>query len=205
MKNLLREGNNLVKTRLLDLIKTRATTRFFIDKPIPKNILRKIINAGVWGPSVLSFQPAMFVVITRKSLITKISEAILGKSKDFLIGRNVLHSISQVLLDASVVVLIYNTRIASNRVSKLNTDYAKIVTKAEIEAIAASIQNMILISEALNIGSCWLDIPLLCQNEINKIVGVSMELCDLLLLGYPRTKRKRSKRKRASEMIKILE
>jgi len=64
---------------------------------------------------------------------------------------------------------------------------------------------MILVAESLGIGSCWLTISLLCEKEINKLLGVKNEkLVAVLTLGYPQERGKRSKRKPISETVKYL-
>ena len=50
---------------ILEIIKKRKTIRKYTDKPIPKEVLDKILEAGIWGPSVHGLQPWKFVVVTQ--------------------------------------------------------------------------------------------------------------------------------------------
>jgi nitroreductase len=58
---------------LLEAIKARRSIREYSDKPIPKNILEKIIDAARSAPTARNLQPWEFVVATDKELIKKIA------------------------------------------------------------------------------------------------------------------------------------
>lgn len=194
---------------ILKLIKDRRTIRRYKNKPIPKKILDKIIEAGVWGPSVPSFlrvQPWKFVVVENKRLKDKICKVIAEKAKKSGAGVNILvHSAANIISSAPVAVLIYNSGDMDKFKDKFKVVYSKfekVIKKAELSAISASIQNMILEAENLGVGSCWLDTPLFCAEEINRIAGVKLELTAVLTLGYSAEEGKRSPRKPLSEAVK---
>lgn len=196
---------------LLKLIKERRTIRKYQDKPIPKKVLDKIIEAGVWGPSIPSFlkiQPWKFTVITHKKSIARIAEIILKKSKESGVGVNILlSSASKIIGNAMAVILIYNSqelRGIKNKYKQIYSKFEEIIPNAELSAISATIQNMILMAESLGIGSCWLDTPLFCKNEINELLKEKDDLVAILTLGYPAEKGRRSPRKPLSEMIRYI-
>ena len=69
---------------ILEIIKRRASIRKYQDKPVPKEIIDKILEAGIWGPSVPSFlriQPWKFVVIKNRSVIGFLSAILADKAK----------------------------------------------------------------------------------------------------------------------------
>lgn len=195
---------------ILKLIKERKTIRKYTNKPIPKRLIDKIIEAGIWGPSLLApgFQPWCFVVITNKKTINTITEIMSKKSKESGVGINGLLSLAAKVTDeAMAIVLIYNSGPLRKFMEKYKEMYSKfkeIIPKAELSAISAAIQNMILAAEVLGIGSCWLDIPLFCEEEINRLVSINDQLVAVLTLGYPREKGKRSPRKSISETVKYI-
>ncbi|MDD5431894.1 MAG: nitroreductase family protein [Candidatus Omnitrophica bacterium] len=198
-----------MKTDVLKLIKERATVRKYKNKSIPKKILDKIIEAGIWGPSVPSFlriQPWFFVVITNKSIKKQLSEIVLKKSKNSGAGVNILlHSASNIIKSAPVTIAVYNSGDMDkmkNRFKEIYSRFSGIIKKAEFSAISAAIQNMILGAESCGIGSCWLDTPLFCKEGINKLLKTDKELIAILTFGYPAEKGKRSIRKNSIEAVK---
>jgi len=54
-------------------IRTRREIREFLDKPIPEESLRKILEAGRLAPSSKNSQPWQFVVIRNKETLNKIA------------------------------------------------------------------------------------------------------------------------------------
>ena len=193
---------------ILDLIKKRKTVRKYQDQPIPKRFLNKIVEAGRWGPSLVTFQPWLFIVITNKNVINGVYQIVLKKIKNMgVVGTTILNSTSKAILSAPVLIMIYNTGEFAEFASKFGKVHVRLAKIAEISAISATIQNMLLISENLDIGSCWHDTPLFCRNEINKFLNInkSYKLIAVLTFGYPAEKGKRSSRKPLSDLVKYIQ
>lgn len=190
---------------ILEIIKERKTIRRYKDKPIPEKIIRKIIEAGRWGPSIHGIQPWKFVVIENKKLIKKITDRLIKKSKKIGAGANILlHFSADIIRNSPILIAIYNTKAFMQLAKRYRESYIKLAKVAEISAISAAIQNMVLVAESLGLGSCWLNTPLFCRKEINKLLNESNELAAILTLGYPQEKGKRSKRKPLSETVKYI-
>lgn len=196
---------------ILEIIKKRASTRKYQNKAVPKKSLEKIIEAGVWGPSVPSFlriQPWTFIVVTRKQTIKELSRRILEKSKNSKMGVNMLLKIAaNIVKSAPAVIAIYNSgdmKKVENRFKEIYSNFSDVIEKAQLSAISATIQNMILTAENLKLGSCWLDMPLFCKKEINRLLGTNNELIAFLTLGYPAETGKRALRKPLSEVVRYI-
>lgn len=196
---------------ILRLIKNRKSIRKYKDKPIPKRIIDKIIEAGIWGPSVPSFlriQPWRFIVVADKKLISKISELILAKSKKSEAGVNILlKSAANIVSGARAIIVIYNSgdmEKMKHKFKEIYSNFSEVIQRAELSAISAAIQNMILAAESLRVGSCWLDMPLFCRKEINKLLKTDKELIAFLTLGYPAEKGWRSPRKPLSGAVRYI-
>ncbi len=189
---------------ILQLIKERKTIRKYQDKPIPKNVLDKIIEAGIWGPSLTAsgIQPWKFFIIREKKIKTKIVDILVKASKKIGVpGSLFLTSSSTTISNAQTVILIYSTSPLVNWAKRIKK-CLKLAQSSEIAAISAAIQNMILTAYTLGVASCWLGVPLLCAEEINKLFDANDELVSVLTLGYPAQEGKRSPRKPISETVK---
>lgn len=189
---------------LLNLIKTRASIRKYQDNPIPKEILDKIIEAGIWGPSVVGMQTVKFIVIEKKEIIRSIASIIKKKSDDIGVGGNILMRVVSTINNAQLMIAVYNTRSAFLRMKGLAKIYAPVVKIAEVEAIAASIQNMILVAEQLGVGVCWLDLSLLCEKSINRLLNIKADLIATLTMGYPAEAGKRSPRRGRVKLVQYI-
>ena len=79
---------------MLELIISRQSDRKYSDKPIEKEKLERIIEAGRMAPSACNAQPWKFIVVTEPELIQKVAEAASAK----LIGMNSFVGQAPVLL-----------------------------------------------------------------------------------------------------------
>jgi len=190
---------------ILKLIKNRETIRKYKKKPILKKIIDKIIEAGRWSSSVHGFQPWKFIVISNKPTIKKISNILYRKSQKIGAGGNIiLHSSADTISNAKIVIVVYSLSTVAKLVIRFKRFYVKFAKHAELSAISAAIQNMILTAESLGIGSCWLDTPLFCEEEINKLFNTKDKLTAILTLGYPAEEGRRAPRKPFSETVKYV-
>jgi len=59
---------------IMEVIKKRRSIREYQDKPIAKDILQKLIDAGRFAPTARNVQPWEFIVITSPETLKKIGE-----------------------------------------------------------------------------------------------------------------------------------
>jgi len=69
---------------VLDFIISRQSDRKYSDKPIEKEKLDRIVEAGRMAPSACNAQPWKFIVVTDPGLVLNVAEAASAK----LIGMN---------------------------------------------------------------------------------------------------------------------
>jgi nitroreductase len=192
---------------ILELIKNKRTIRKYKNEPIEQEAFNKIIEAGIWGPSLLApgFQPWIFVYIQNKDLVKQISDIMLRKSKKMdILGSRILRLSANTIANAEVVIAVYNSSSLTKFAQRIKDMYIRYAKFAELAAISASIQNMLLTAESLGIGSNWLDTPLFCEKEIDRLLNINYKLVAILTFGYPAEKGKRSPRKLSSKSIKII-
>ncbi|MBU1998067.1 MAG: nitroreductase family protein [Candidatus Omnitrophota bacterium] len=182
---------------ILKLIKKRCTTRIYLNKKIPHKIINKIIEAGVWGPSIHGFQPWKFIIVQNRKIINRFSKTILSKTQITETYANTLMTITaRTIKNAGTIIAIYNSRNFTNFAHQFKKrNYTKISELSEVEAISAAIQNMLLTAETLRVGSCWTIVPLFYEQEINRILDTKDRLLAIVTLGFPAEKGRRTKRK----------
>lgn len=59
---------------VLDAIFNRRSVRDYLEKPVPGELIKKIIEAGVWAPSGLNNQPWRFAVVQDKNTKSQIAQ-----------------------------------------------------------------------------------------------------------------------------------
>lgn len=194
-----------ISFELMRLIKERRTIRNYTFQSVPKNKIKKIIEAGRWAPSAHNLQPWYFVVVQRKEWKKKIMTEFMNASNTFLTSAKILSTKTFNLIEkAPTIVLVYNVSSFSKRSRRLGDQYFSVAYLSEIESVSAAIQNMLLCAKSIGLGAAWLTLPLLAKKEIYKVIKIKGELLAVLTLGYPTEKGNKLPRKSIRETIKYL-
>jgi len=171
--------------KMLELIVSRQSDRKYSDKPVEKEKLDRIIEAGRMAPSACNAQPWKFIVVNEPDLLLKIAEATSAK----LIGMN------SFVGQAPLMIVVIREQ--PNFTSKVggtikNKDYSLI-------DIGIASENICLQAEAEGLGSCmigWFD-----ERMLRKILGIpkSKRVELIITLGYSLSEQ-REKRRKPSEV-----
>lgn len=191
---------------ILELIKKTGATRKFKDKKISDKAIRKILEAGRWGLSILGIQPWKLVCVKRRKTREIIASVVHSKSLELdNFFENMLKLAALTIKKSKILIAVYNTKKVMERTKKYGEPYVTKARIAEIQLMGAIIQNMVLEASSLGLGSVWLDSPTFFnEKEINRVLKQDAELIAILVLGYPAQKNKRSKRTKYDEMIEVI-
>ena len=151
-------------------IKTRRSVRRFSDRPLAKEILEKIIEAGSHAPSHCDSQGWKFIFIDDGAI----------KEKIFAAGG------SYAVKNAPYGILVlYNTALSDN------LEY-----RDWIQSGSAAIQNMLLTIHNLGLGGCWIG-HLPNKRTLRKIFSIPKSYAPVayIILGYPLAEQRELKRK----------
>ncbi len=161
---------------VLTAILQRRSVRDFTDEPVPEELVREIIRAGIWAPSGLNNQPWRFVIVTSPAVKEELA-------RQTHYGRTVLN--------AAVLIAVFLDQEAVY-------DQVK-----DQQSAGACIQNMLLAAHDLGLGAVWLGQILKNKEEVRKILGLGegLELMALLALGHPCHRQQKSSRKELSHFI----
>ena len=172
---------------MLELILKRQSDRRYSNKPVEREKLERIMDAGRMAPSACNAQPWKFVVVTEAKLIKELSEAASAK----LIGMNTF--VNQA---PAIVVIVRERPNFSSKVGGTikNKDYSHI-------DIGIAAENICLQAAAEGIGSCiigWFD-----EKSIRKILNIpSSKRVELLItLGYSISEYREKKRKPPEDTV----
>lgn len=172
---------------ILDLIINRQSDRKYSDKPVEKEKLERILEAGRMSPSACNAQPWKFIVVNEPELVAKVAEAASAP----LLGMNTF--VAQAPLQIVIV------REKPNLTSKIGAsikdkDYSLI-------DIGIASENICLQATAEGLGSCmlgWFDEPLVKKLlEIPKNKRVEL----IITIGYSLSSQREKRRKPAEETV----
>jgi nitroreductase len=148
------------KNPLMEAIRTRRSIRQFKNGSVSDETVNKILEAGSWAPSGKNNQPWKFAVIRDADL------------KDAL--ATMTHYRATVR-DAAVCIAVF-----------LDTSRSYDRTK-DVQAVGASLQNMLLAIHSMGLGGVWLGEILKNKEMVAEVLGAEkdLELMAVIALGYP--------------------
>ena len=161
---------------VLEAIYQRRSIREFTDKDVATDQLHEIIRAGTWAPSGLNNQPWRFVTIRNEKIRDQLAD---------------LTHYGHIIKAAPALIAIYLDQEAIYNETK------------DHQAAGACIQNMLLATEAMGLGSVWLGQILQNKKEVNSILelATNLDLMAILAIGHPAHHDQKSQRKPLNEFI----
>jgi nitroreductase len=171
---------------LFKAIHTRRAVRKYLPDPVPKEEIRRILDAANWAPSAMNRQQWEFVVVTGK----KIAE--MGNSYRVIVEeftRNWDASPMRGSLSREEFIRFAGTYGGAPVVIVVLTDVADTADfrKANLESASAAMENLLLAATALGLGTCWMTGPLRDENALRRILAIpdDKEIVAVTPLGYP--------------------
>ncbi|MEM3388554.1 MAG: nitroreductase family protein [Thermoproteota archaeon] len=143
---------------------SRRTIRRFTQKPIPMQVLKKLLNAARLAPSGGNIQPCEYVLVTEKDLLDKVFNTL--KWAMYLAPQGTPREGER---PTAYVVVLINTR--------------KKPEGGEVDC-AAAIENMILTAWEEGVGACWM--ASIDREKLREILSIPehCRICFVVALGY---------------------
>ncbi|MCF0113784.1 MAG: nitroreductase [Erysipelotrichaceae bacterium] len=137
---------------MLNLIKSRRSTRKYQDKMIRDEDLAMILEAGIYAPSGGNSQSNHFIVIRNKSVLEGLNRLVVDcfKKMDVTEGMYKSKVNSIVKSKAGNYVFYYNAPVLVVVCNKI--DYSNNMADSCI-----AIENMMLMANGLDLGSCFIN------------------------------------------------
>lgn len=160
-------------------IKSRRSKRCFLERRIPDDIIKEIIEAGCYAPSALNKQPWKFIVVTNKDSIKRLScivKDITAKIAKYL---TVLKLFKPIFRDPQVVAALRKTISGDTDTVFYNAPLLILIASDKKEPYAGkdctlASQNMMLYANSLGISSCYIG-----RTEILKMSKAAKEIVGL--------------------------
>ena len=177
------------ENEILDLIKSRRSTRTYQEKPIEREKLEVILEAGRYAPSGGNNQSSRFTVIGNKEVLDKLCRLVEDAFARMEYDENTYSSLRSSIIrsreggyrfhyDAPVLVVISNRRGYGNAMADST----------------CALENMTIMANAMDLGTCyinqlhWLDEDESVRDYLAAIGVPEQETITCSLsVGYPAT------------------
>lgn len=136
----------------LEAIKTRRSTRKFQAKPVEREKLEKIVDAGRFGPTGGNAQSNHFFVISDAAVIAKLKELVQTAFAKMELRDDLYKSLKNSIMlsqkgnysfsyNAPVLIVVANKKDYGNNMAD----------------VACAVENMMLAANELDLGSCYIN------------------------------------------------
>ena len=183
---------------IMDVIKSRRSIRKYLDKPISKEVIDRLIEAAKWAPSGMNEQPWGFIVVQNKALIKELSDRAIPYIKG--------------MIEGNPKYIRYKKRMKVKDFSIFYYAPCVVMVIGSADAFAyqndcaMAAQNIMLAASSMGIGSCWVGM----MNVLNEDkwfrekfqVPDNYRVVAPLALGYFENKNIPIIERRPSEIIK---
>jgi F420 biosynthesis protein FbiB-like protein len=188
-------------TDLLNIIRSRRSIRKFQDKPVPPDVLNRLLEGARWAPSAHNRQPWQFTVLTQRAHRVTLAEAMAARLAADLRADGVDEDVIQKdtgrsharLTNAPVVIIVGMTMRDMDTYPDETRQHNEWVMATQSVAMAA--QNLLLMAHYEGLGAVWMCAPLFCPRTVRQAVGIpeDVEPQGLIALGYPAQTRERTR------------
>jgi nitroreductase len=144
------------------VLKTRRSVRAYADRPIPADLLQKVLQAARLAPSVFNLQPWLFIVVTDPATRTKLAQ--MAQEQEFV-------------AKAPVVIVCLGKH--------YDQAYNWMGDKMFLLDVAIAVDHLTLAARAEGLGTCW--IGAFPNDSIKQLLAIPPELDVVALtpLGFP--------------------
>jgi len=146
----------------LDAIRTRRSIRKYQDKPVPEELIEKLLAAAMYAPSACNAQPWQFVLLQDRKLLREVPK---------------IHPYAAMAAQAPLAILV-----CGDTSLEISPGYWAIDCSAAVE-------NLLLAAHALGLGAVWTGVyPQQDRVEgFRRLLGLPKNVIphSLIPLGYP--------------------
>jgi len=188
---------------MLEVIKSRRSIRAFQKKVPPPEVIRQCLEAATWAPSATNQQPWEFVVATGAEL-EKIISIIQENFAERMQGKDLFNNLPEPCRKRQEEIFATLMQVAKEEGINPKDMFQKglsffdapvgvyfITYKRNDDqhclSTAAALENFLLAARSQGLGTCWLTITVICQEDIKKHLGISDDkvLLGGVAVGYP--------------------
>ena len=191
---------------------TQRAIRYWVEEPVSRELIERVIEAASKAPSGSNHQPWMFVVADRDPVKTSLAEALRdyyeeGPLKTLVETSQKTEDSSQRLMMSGAENFFTNLRTAPAIIIpclyKLSSPTSEMNTLVAGSSIYLAVQNMLLAARALGLGTLMTTSHSLIEEVIRDVCKIpdDAQPAALIPIGFPAVKFGPTKRKPVRDII----
>lgn len=133
-------------------IDTRRSTRKYLDKAVPKDLIEEVVEAGRMAPSGGNSQTTRFLVITNKDVLDELAGLVKEEFAKMSIRPGMYRSLVNSVVQSKAGTYRYDYHTPVLVVLANKKEYGNAIADS-----ACAGMNMMLRANELDLGSCWIN------------------------------------------------
>lgn len=170
-------------------ILTRRSTRKYADKPLEKELIEKVLEAGRYAPSGGNSQTTHFIAVTNRAVLDELAVMVREEFAKMSVTPGMYKSMVNSVLQSKAGKYRYDYNAPALIILANKKDYGNNIADSSCAAM-----NMMLEANALDLGSCWIN-QLHWLTDNARVAAKLRELgvaddetvCAAVAIGYPAT------------------
>lgn len=176
-----------------ELIQGRRSIRRYASRPVPQQIVARLLEAAHWAPSAHNRQPWRFVLLPEEASRRRLAQAMAARWQAELLADGASPATAQQRSSASVA------RISSAPLAiipcldlaSLDRYPDPLRQQAEwqmgVQSVALACQNLLLAVQHYGLAACWMCAPIFCVELVQEalLLPDAWQPQALITLGYP--------------------
>ncbi|HOV72530.1 MAG TPA: nitroreductase family protein [Candidatus Hydrogenedentes bacterium] len=164
---------------VMQVLKTRRSVRLFLPKPVPRELLMRLLDATRWAPSATNRQPVHWLIIESHETMRELSRLIADGLRSIPYFARMVESFEngedRMLRGAPQLVVAH--------ASKEGFD--------PLGDCTIALEYLDLAAQAHGLGTCWAGVLVAAigfKPEIRSLLGIPDDhrVCGAMMIGYPR-------------------
>lgn len=185
----------------MDYFSARRSIRRYEDRPVPRELVARLLTAASWAPSAHNRQPWRFAVMSETAVKERLALAMGARLRADLaadglpadqIERDANRSYQR-LTQAPTLILLCLTMADMDVYPDGRRQQNEWIMAAQSAAMAG--QNLLLAAHQLGLGACWMCAPLFCPQTVRDALNLPADWQPqgLIALGYPAESKTKSR------------
>ncbi len=187
------EGENILEFD--EAIEQRRSIRCYTEDPVPKELIKELIEAARKAPSATNRQPWRFLVVQDEDMKNRLQE---GIAQSFVVRAPTIivccldrHTFTRQLIEKRVEELI-DANVMSREVANMlyqrklpqTVEETGIPVSAYLD-LGIAVEQIVLKATSMGLGSCW--VRMFDQERVGEILSLPVAITPVVLLpvGYP--------------------
>lgn len=173
--------------QFLDLVRKRQSERKYSDKPVPRDVIERCLEAARLAPSACNSQPWTFLVVEGDAKNRLAAAAFSG-----------LYSMNSFAARAPVLVVVLTER--STYVARLG-GHLRGVPYSLID-VGIACEHLVLQAAEEGVRTCWLG--WFNEKNVRKVLDLpsSAKIDVIISMGYPETETRRNKKRKSVDEVR---